>query len=358
MITISLCMIVKNEEAVLERCLKSVRDIADEIIIVDTGSTDGTKEIAGRYADLVCDFAWRDDFAAARNYSFSKATKEYILWLDADDVFTEKDRESFLQLKESLPSTTDIVMMKYHTAFHEDGTPSFSYYRERLIKNSGEFFWEGAIHEVIAPRGNIVYSETAVTHQKLGPGDPDRNLRIFESMLAGGAVLEPRQQFYYARELYYHGRYEDAITVFRAFLDSGKGWAENCIDACRIAAACYYALNDPDSALGMLLRSFSYDAPRAETCCDLGKHFMDRGQLRTAIFWYETAASRPRNDQSGGFVLTDCYDYIPYLQLCVCYDRLEEHETAFRYNEKAAETKPQSEAVKLNRAYFSKLLSD
>ena len=189
MITISLCMIVKNEEAVLERCLKSVRDIADEIIIVDTGSTDGTKEIAGRYADLVCDFAWRDDFAAARNYSFSKATKEYILWLDADDVFTEKDRESFLQLKESLPSTTDIVMMKYHTAFHEDGTPSFSYYRERLIKNSGEFFWEGAIHEVIAPRGNIVYSETAVTHQKLGPGDPDRNLRIFESMLAGGRCV-------------------------------------------------------------------------------------------------------------------------------------------------------------------------
>ena len=79
MITISLCMIVKNEEAVLERCLKSVGDIADEIVIVDTGSTDGTKEIAEQYADLVCDFAWRDDFAAARNYSFSKATKEYIL---------------------------------------------------------------------------------------------------------------------------------------------------------------------------------------------------------------------------------------------------------------------------------------
>ena len=109
-------------------------------------------------------------------------------------------------------------------------------------------------------------------------------------------------------------------------------------------------------ALFMLLRSFSYDSPRAETCCDLGKHFMDKGQLQIAIFWYETAASRPRNDQSGGFVLTDCYDYIPYLQLCVCYDRLGEHKTAFRYNEKAAKIKPQSEAVKLNRDYFSKLL--
>lgn len=65
MCTISLCMIVKNEESVLARCLDSVRGIADEIILVDTGSTDATKDIARRYTDKVFDFVWVDDFAAA-----------------------------------------------------------------------------------------------------------------------------------------------------------------------------------------------------------------------------------------------------------------------------------------------------
>ena len=74
MATVSLCMIVRNEEDVLGRCLESVKDIVDEIIIVDTGSTDRTKEIAGRFTNTVYDFPWIDDFSAARNFSFSKAT--------------------------------------------------------------------------------------------------------------------------------------------------------------------------------------------------------------------------------------------------------------------------------------------
>ena len=73
MATVSLCMIVRNEEDVLGRCLESVKDIVDEIIIVDTGSTDRTKEIAGRFTNTVYDFPWIDDFSAARNFSFSKA---------------------------------------------------------------------------------------------------------------------------------------------------------------------------------------------------------------------------------------------------------------------------------------------
>ena len=84
-------MIVKNENLVLENCLNSVKDLVDEIIIVDTGSTDNTKEIAKKYTDKIYDFKWVDDFSKARNYSFSKATKDYILWLDADDYLAEKE---------------------------------------------------------------------------------------------------------------------------------------------------------------------------------------------------------------------------------------------------------------------------
>ena len=94
-ISISLCMIVKNEEDVLARCLDSAAPIADEIIIVDTGSEDKTTEIALSYTDKVYRFKWCDDFAAARNFSFSKATMEYCMWLDADDVITEDNLKLF-----------------------------------------------------------------------------------------------------------------------------------------------------------------------------------------------------------------------------------------------------------------------
>ncbi|MEJ9268433.1 glycosyltransferase family 2 protein, partial [Bacillus thuringiensis] len=85
-ITISLCMIVKNEVEVLSRCLDAIRDGVEEIIIVDTGSTDATKKVAQQYTAKIYDFEWIDDFSAARNFAFSKATNEYILWLDADDI--------------------------------------------------------------------------------------------------------------------------------------------------------------------------------------------------------------------------------------------------------------------------------
>ena len=112
MITISLCMIVKDEEEVLERALKSVEGIADEIIIVDTGSTDQTKKIALKYTDKVYDFVWCDDFAKARNYSFSKATMDYCMWLDADDIISEENREDLINLKKTLSNDTSVVMLK------------------------------------------------------------------------------------------------------------------------------------------------------------------------------------------------------------------------------------------------------
>ena len=73
-------MIVKDEEFTLGRCLDTVKDLVDEIIIVDTGSVDKTKEIARTYTDKIYDFTWIDDFAAARNFSFEKASMDYLLW--------------------------------------------------------------------------------------------------------------------------------------------------------------------------------------------------------------------------------------------------------------------------------------
>lgn len=95
MIEISLCMIVRNEEKSLSRCLASVEGLIDEIIIVDTGSADRTKDIAAAFGAAIYDFTWIDDFSAARNFAFSKATRDYIFWLDADDYLKEEDQVLF-----------------------------------------------------------------------------------------------------------------------------------------------------------------------------------------------------------------------------------------------------------------------
>ena len=96
MTELSLCMIVKNEEERLARCLSGVQGAVDEIIIVDTGSTDGTKRVAGQFTSRVYDYAWDDDFSAARNASLDRATKPFILWLDADDVVERSEKEKLM----------------------------------------------------------------------------------------------------------------------------------------------------------------------------------------------------------------------------------------------------------------------
>ncbi len=354
--TISLCMIVRDEEDVLARCLDSVKGLVHEIIIVDTGSKDHTKDIARRYTSRVYDFTWIDDFAAARNFAFSKARMDYTMWLDADDVILPSDRGDFLRLILGMSPDIDTVMMKYVTGVDQQGNPTFSYYRERLLKTALRPQWQGAVHEVIPPMGRMLYSHVAVTHKKMHPSDPDRNLRIFEKMLRQGLSLDPRQQFYYGRELYYHNRYPEAIQVFDKFLSDGQGWVENNIEACGQLSRCYDALHKPQEALQALFRSFQFDRPRAEVCCAIGSHFLESGRYEQAIYWYEAAAGCTRNDQSGGFVQPDCYDYIPYLQLCVCYDRLGQHQIANSYNQKAALIKPDDPAVQQNRAYFQRVL--
>ncbi|MFD1953957.1 glycosyltransferase [Paenibacillus thailandensis] len=100
---LSLCMIVKNEEKVLERCLESMKEIADEIIIIDTGSTDRTKEIALKYTEHVYHYNWTNDFSAARNEGIRRATADWILVMDADEYLDPKDASSIRTFLENEP---------------------------------------------------------------------------------------------------------------------------------------------------------------------------------------------------------------------------------------------------------------
>ena len=350
--TISLCMIVKNEEEVLERCLDSAKALFDEIIVVDTGSSDATKQIAGNYTTHVHDFAWIDHFAAARNFAFSKGTCDYLMWLDADDIILPEDAEAFLKCKAEWDPAVDTAMLKYNIAFDEQGKPTFSYYRERILRNEPRAKWEGAVHEVIAPFGKILHLPIAVTHRRKHKTDPKRNLHLFERLIARGETLGPREQFYYARELYYNARYKEAVEVFERFLSERRGWVENNIEACRVLSQCLQAIGRTDDALQALMRSFQYDAPRAELCCEIGYIHFVRQEYESAIHWYQAALLCRRKETSGAFTLEDCYGYLPHLQLCVCYDRLGQREQAMAHNEKAGQLRPQSAAYLHNIKYF------
>ncbi|MEG0439347.1 MAG: glycosyltransferase family 2 protein [Solibacillus sp.] len=353
MITISLCMIVKNEEDVIGRCLASVKDIVDEVNIVDTGSTDKTKEIVGQFTNRIFDFQWIDHFAAARNFSFQQATKEYILWLDADDVFSEEDQEKLKALKKSLTSDIDAVSMNYHLSFDADGNVSSLLRRNRLVKREKQFQWIGAVHEYLEVGGNIYQSDVAVSHIPLSH-DHNRNIDIYNQLVKSGEELSPRDTFYYANELYDHAQYEKAIFYYEQFLTSQLGWVEDNIRACFKLADCYTHLNEKENKLSAILRSFEYDIPRPEACCRLGFHFMEQFKNFEAIHWYEQALlTKPQ--PHAPFQNNTFTTWLPHLQLCVLYDRLKQYEIAHAHNELAGTFIPNDPKIQFNKDYFARI---
>lgn len=346
-------MIVKNEEEVLEQCLNSVKEVCDEIIIVDTGSTDTTKEIAAKFTDRIIDFKWIDDFSAARNFAFSHATMDFILWLDADDILLEKDLVKLKKLKEELDLTIDAVSMMYHTSFDNNGNPNFTFRRNRLVKRTNQFRWYGAIHEYLEVGGNIVQSDIAVTHKKdMKTNIPSRrNITIYEKRLKKGEVFTPRDLYYYANELKDHQKYRKAIRYYDKFLATKKGWVEDEIKACINKADCFKSLGENENELNSLLQSLKYDSPRAEFCCRLGNYFFEKGDYDTAIYWYDCAVNNKKTD-TGGFQNPDYWTWYPHLQLCVCYWRLQDLEKSCEHNEKAGEYRPDHPSVLANRKLF------
>ena len=352
MITISLCMIVKNEEAVLARCLNSIKDAVDEIVIVDTGSNDKTKEIAYKYTDKVFDFKWVDDFSAARNEAFSKATCDYQMWLDADDVFPKKSLEKLIQLKSMLNADVDIVTMKYLTHFDQQGNPILISTRERLLRRDKNYKWKDPVHECIPLIGNVLYTDIEVHHKKAKQeGISDRNLNIYKKLEESGRPLSPRQQYYFARELKDHGQWPQAAAYFEKFLASKKGWVEDNIAACFNLAICYNQLKQTEKVLPILIKSFEFDAPRAEICSEIGYHYKRLKQYASALKWFTIAANLEACD-APGFILKDYWGYIPNIESCVCCCHLGDYKRAIFFNEKAATFK-HTAAIDINRKFLA-----
>ncbi len=351
---LSLSMIVRDEEAVLGRCLASVKDCVDEIVIADTGSRDGTMDVARAYHARVERYIWRDDFAQARNFSLSLATGDYVLWLDADDVLTPENAARLTALKGELSKTrADMVMCPYALAFDEAGVPAFTCYRERIFRRDMHFLWQGRVHECIAPRGNVVKRELCVHHLGSGKQRGTRNLDIYERW-AKEEALSPRDLFYYGRELYYHGKFERAEEQLLQML-AGDGWYVNKIEACRVLALCRLARGKRQEAKDALLSSLRYGEARAALLCDLAALLAEEGKLREAAFYYESALLCRDHSAEGDFECPACREEVPLFALVRIYCALGEGERALLCHKKTEERHPTHPSAVQNRALLARM---
>ena len=293
MITISVCMIVKNEEAVLARCLDSLKGIADEIVIVDTGSTDKTKEIAAKYTDKIYDFVWTFDFAEARNFAFSKATQEYIYSADADEVLLEADRRKFLQLKQVLLPEIEIVEMIYVNP--EGCNMVYNYMKEprpKLFKRLRTFRWIDPIHETIALDPLVYASDIEIQHMpvKLHSG---RDFAALERVLNTKGTLPDRLFSMYAKELFISGSGKEFTTAVEWF--KKRSLEESVPEEKRREATCvvaktYVIFKEWEKFFGEVLPVIATgrNIP-AELYFMLGEYY-DKTDPEQAVTWYTKAA--------------------------------------------------------------------
>lgn len=321
MITISVCMIVKDEEKCIGRCLESLKGIYDELIIVDTGSKDNTISICKQYTDKIFHFKWVNDFSKARNFSFSKATKDYIYVADADELIDADNRKKFLEIKEVLLDEIDIVQM-YYTNQLQFGT-TYNYDRElrpKLYKRLREFQWLDPIHEAVRLEPVVYDSEIEIIH-KPEESHAKRDFSNFLNAISNDGRLSHKLTIMYAKELYISGDFDDFIMAKSYFEDiylDGLEEDELKVVQC-VLTKCAYIQNNVIDLMKIALKNVADGKASSEVCCVLGEFFYDNKEYHEAVLWYYNALYETQAQ------LNIQYDRrIPIEGLIKCYEATDE----------------------------------
>ena len=290
--TISLCMIVKDEADILRRCLVSIADLMDEIIVVDTGSKDNTKEVALEFTDRIYDYVWQDDFAAARNFAFSKATMDYIYTADADEVLDYFNHKRFSVLKQTLLPEIEIVQMYYVTPPAYNTTANYrKEYRPKLYKRLREFVWIDAVHETVRLDPVVYDSDIEIQHLPRSLHSA-RDFKLFRRIYEKEGRLSEKLHSMFVKELFIGGSEHDFAEAEDIFSDS-LNRADASFDMKREAVC---ALCHISRAQGKTDRFFALafklmpDAMCAELCYEIGGFFADQGDYEEAVQWFDSAA--------------------------------------------------------------------
>lgn len=324
----------------LKDFLKSVEGCFDEIWFTDTGSTDGSEKFVltpearelAKSPIYLKTFKWIDDFAAARNYSMEGVKTDYVMWLDLDDVLS--DKYLFIKWRDDVMMLSDFWLMKYNYALDGNNKPVVTFLRERIIKTSKKFSWKYFIHEGMIPDEKVeagVITTFTVDHKRTAQDyekDFSRNVSMLEKAAKEGE-LPIRLKFYYGKELADKGRFQEAYVWLDQIVDNPKLehhdrilTFEYLIRAC---LARYYQEEDYKSpemrnktllakALGLACQGMALAPNRAEFYCLAGDSLVKMDRDLDAIPMYKAATGCLKSqDGAGGFLFINhtAYEHIP-----------------------------------------------
>jgi glycosyltransferase involved in cell wall biosynthesis len=324
-------MIVKNEELTLGRVLEAASTFCDELIVVDTGSTDRTIEIARQAGARVEHFDWVDDFAAARNYSFSFATKDWIFWLDADDVLPPETLAHGVKVKEVLDTLTcDIAFCPYIYAKASDGSQALKQSRERFLRRSSNPQWIGRVHEVINKAGEafVMFPEFVVihdTHADNMPRKQSRNIRIYEQYL--DIETAPLRDLYlYGGELRAVGKFKKAIAVYQKYMEKWPLDTDDLFEEPYLVlvdmAESYRRIDNPRYAIETACRAIARNPERAEGYALVGLTMFELQRYRGAFANF-LAAAACKEPTHGGLVYKAFYSDHIHAMITECKTKLD-----------------------------------
>lgn len=298
--TVSATLIVRNEETTLPCCLASIRDVVDQIVVVDTGSQDNTRDVARRYGAEVHEYAWRQDFAGARQFAFDQARSDWVFWLDADDELHDADGLR-ATIAAAAPSV-DGFYWKYIASRDAHGNSACELWRERCVRNDGRFRWQGRVHEVLVGNpGTVLTRDDRIRVIHRSPRvrshrDPRRNLDILESEYAFARTNPaPRLLLYLGNEYADHGENDLALDFLRRYIRVASWDDEKYLVQVRIAAL-LRQMGRYDAAIDAALAALKTHPDWPQAWFSLGETYYFLHDWPKVVHWIECGRRLPVPD--------------------------------------------------------------
>lgn len=344
---LSVCIITKNEEKNIERCLACLKPYGFEIIVADTGSTDYTKEIALRYTDKVYDFEWCNDFAAAKNFAVSKATNSYVMVIDSDEFLEFVDLDKLYQLIAEQPNAVGRIQRR--NVFTRNGLQQENQEWINRIFLKDTFHYEGRIHEQIVAKDGSSYetyqSPVSIEHTGYDLTDEERknktnrNITLLMQELEMLEREQNEQQIPYilyqlGKSYYMAGEYANACEYFSEGLSYDLNpKLEYVIDMVETYG---YALLNSGQAESALFFENIYEefGNSADFQFLMGLIYMNNSQFDHAIEEFQKATRHKECRNKG------VNSYSAYYNIGVIYECLGKKEEAVLYYKKCGEYEP------------------